>query len=363
MTRVEQFCLGLLALILLTLLASLLPAPHPYFWYLRVGVPEVGALFFLVALPAALWLARRSPKFSLTVLVVIAVLSLYPWLQAVGIARNLSEAMLRVFPGYSLQRFPLRLGDRIGTVKVTTEAYKYRLQWDRYTPSQQPARARILFVHGGSWQNGTRQDWPQIFSYLAGRGYEVVSLTYRLAPQNPYPAAPEDVDTAIAKLADGKTPLFLAGRSSGGHLALLGAYRNPDKVAGVIAFYPPVDMVWSWEHPSNPAVLDSHKVLGDFLGGSPNERPQVYREASPIFEVTEKGPPTLLIHGGRDSLVYLRQSQMLSETLIKRHVPHYLLELPWCEHGGDITIHGPTGVLSCYAIENFIEYQRTQPAH
>ena len=352
----EKLCLAFLAGILLILLASLPKAPTQMFWFLRVGVPELGAVFFLSALLPAAWLARNSPKFSLGFLLTIAVLSLYPWGQAVSIARQLPAQMQRAFPGRTLQRFPLALGERASDVTVLTEAYKDTLEWDRYT-SGQPARARILFVHGGSWRNGQRTDYPQLMRYLASRGYEVVSLTYRLAPNYPYPSAPDDIEVAIDKLYDGRTKLFLAGRSSGGHLALLAAYRNPDKVAGVIGFYPPVDMVWSWENPSNPVVLNSQEALGQFLGGSPEQRPEIYHEASPIHQLTEAGPPTLLIHGGRDSLVYLRQSQMLSAQLIKKQVPHFLLELPWTEHGGDITVYGPTGVLSAWAIESFIENQ------
>jgi acetyl esterase/lipase len=351
----EQICLALLCLLLLCLLAAIPKAPHQAFWYLRVGVPEFGALFFLAALPPALWLARKSPKFSLTFLLAIAALSLYPWVQAWLIARRLPARMQRAFPGFVLQRHPLALGPERVTVTVTSEEYKDRMLWDRYLPSQQPVRARILFVHGGSWRNGTRKDYPQLLRYLAARGYEVISLTYRLAPEHPYPAAPEDLEAAIEKLVDPAIPLFLAGRSSGGHLALLASYRKADKVAGVVAFYPPVDMMWSWQNPSNPAVLNSQEALEQFLGGTPWERPELYQEASPIHQVGEDGPPTLLIHGGRDCLVYLKQSQMLSTRLIARRVPHYLLELPWTEHGGDITVYGPTGVLSAWAIESFIE--------
>jgi acetyl esterase/lipase len=326
------------------------------FWFLRVGVPELGAVFFFSALLPAACLARNSPKFSLGIFLAIAVLSLYPWVQAARIAMQLPAQMQRAFPGHTLQRFPLTLGQRASNVTVVTEPYKGTLQWDRYT-SGQPARARILFVHGGSWRNGQRSDYPQLMVYLAGRGYEVISLTYRLAPNYSYPSAPDDIEVAIDKLHDGRTKLFLAGRSSGGHLALLAAYRNPDKVAGVIGFYAPVDMLWSWQNPSNPAVLNSQEALGQFLGGSPDQRPEIYHEASPIHQLTEAGPPTLLIHGDRDSLVYLRQSQMLSAQLMQRQVPHFLLELPWTEHGGDITVYGPTGVLSAWAIESFIENQ------
>lgn len=361
MTRTERLALALLALIFFLLLASLPPAIAQPFWVLRVLMPEVGALVFAVALLPAVALALKSPKFSVVALLLIAGLSLYPWVDATKVARKLPQDMERAFPGYRLNRPATRLGPRLCDVKVVTEFYKDRLQWDRYQPQKLPARARILFVHGGSWRNGTRKDYPQLLTYLASRGYEVISLTYRLAPNYPYPSAPEDLDAAIARLSDGKLPLFLAGRSSGGHLALLAAYTNPEKVAGVIGFYPPVDMVWSWENPSNPAVLNSQEALAQFLGGSPSQKPDIYREASPIHRAETVSPPTLLIHGGRDSLVYLRQSEMLAARLTKLKVPHHVLELPWAEHGGDVFLYGPTGVLSAWAIEDFLEGQLARP--
>ena len=354
MTRLDWACLVWLIVLLLVAIAAQVPAPAQVFWFLRVGVPELGALFFLIALPAAAWLARNSPKVSLAFVLILAGLFLFPWVQAVSVARALPAGMSRAFGEPNLDRSPLRLGDQKSIEKVT-QTYHGDLKWDRYRPSDGVIRARLLFVHGGSWRNGTRDDYPQLLSYLAGRGYEVVSLTYGLAPEHPYPESSQDIEAAIAQLADGKVPLFLAGRSSGGHLALLAAYTHPEQVAGVIGIYPPVDMVWSYENPSNPAVLNSREALQQFLGGTPLEKPEVYREASPIFQVTKAGPPTLLIHGGHDSLVYLRQSEMLSAVLLKKQVPRYLMELPWAEHGSDITVYGPTGRLTAWAVEDFLE--------
>ncbi len=353
MTRLDWACLAWLLLLFLVAIAALIPAPAQFFWFLRVGVPELGVLFFLAALPAAGWLARNSPKVSLAFVLALGGLFLFPWFQAVLVARTLPAGMSRAFGEPSLERSPLRLGD-LKNIEKITEIYHDKLQWDRYRPADGSVKARLLFVHGGSWRNGTRDDYPQLFSYLAGRGYEVVSLTYGLAPEHPYPESSEDIATAISLLVADEVPLFLAGRSSGGHLALLAAYTHPDQVAGVIGIYAPVDMVWSFENPSNPAILNSREALQQFLGGTPLEKPDVYREASPIFQVTKAGPPTLLIHGGHDSLVYLRQSQMLSAALLKKQVPRYLVELPWAEHGSDVSIYGPTGRLTAWAIEDFI---------
>ncbi len=335
-------------------MGSFLPAPHQLIWFLRVGIPEVGWLLGLSCLPALVWLGRSSPyTAAMLAIVLLAPISL-PWWQALAVARTAPAGLQRAFGKDELKRGPLKLGPA-ESVLVSTEPYTESLSWDRYRPTESQPKARILFVHGGSWRNGTRADYPQLFRYLAGRGYEVVSLTYSLAPEHPYPAALEDVDTAVDQLAGDGLPLFLGGRSSGGHLALLAAYLNPDKVAGVFAFYPPVDMVWSYHNPSNPAVLNSKEAIEQFLGVPPQDDPDRYLEASPIHQVGQDSPPTLLIHGQRDCLVYLKQSHMLSGALAKTGVPHYLLELPWAEHGSDITIYGPTGRLSCWAIEGFVE--------
>ncbi len=125
-------------------------------------------------------------------------------------------------------------------------------------------------------------------------------------------------------------------------------------VRGVIALYPPTDLVWSWDHPTNPRVLDTPGVLRDFLGGSPAERPDAYRAASPLGLATASAPPTLLVHGGRDELVFARQSQRLAERLAELRVPHLLVELPWATHGCDANLDGPSGQLLTFSVERFL---------
>ena len=352
MTVIGKVCLGVLLLLLLVSILAYLPAVSGWHWFLRVGVPEIGASFLLLALPAALSLGRSYPRTAGVLFLFLAILVLAPWFQAVGVARDILKQKPELL-GASLQRYPLSHSPG-GSHTMATEAYKNNLQWDRYTPSSQPLKARILFVHGGSWRNGTRKDYPQLFEYLADRGIEVVSLTYTLSGTAPYPAAILDLETALRKLSEDEIPLFLAGRSSGGHVALLTAYRNPQLVRGVIGFYPPTDMAWSYQHPSNPHVLDSQEAIVQFMTGTPEQVPALYQEASPIAVATSESPPTLLIHGRSDCLVYLRQSERLSEKLDQLGVAHYLLELPWTEHGGDITIYGPTGRFSAWAIEGFV---------
>jgi acetyl esterase/lipase len=64
--------------------------------------------------------------------------------------------------------------------------------------------------------------------------------------------------------------------------------------------------------------------------------------------------PTLLIHGEKDELVWVRQSERLDAKLAAAHRPHLFLKLPWATHGCDYNFNGPCGQISTYAIENFL---------
>ena len=351
MTLWEKACAMLLALLILITVASYLPTFHQVQWALRVGVPEMGLLFLVPALPAALWLGRTHLKAALGAITLLTVLVAIPLVQAVELASRLQQNWRKSW-SYQPDRSPLNLGSRHGHTK-TSEEYKPGLLWDRYTPEAAP-KARLLFVHGGSWRSGTREDFPQLLEYLADRGIEAISLSYTLSDTAPYPAAVEDIEVAIEKAYSEEVPLFLAGRSSGGHLALLASYLHPDKVKGVIGLYPPVDMLWSYQHPSNPAVLDSQEAILQFMRRTPEQDPVLYDKSSPIDRVRKNGPPTLLIQGRADSLVYIKQSEMLAERLQKLGVKHYLIAVPWMEHGGDVFLYGPSGRITAWAMEGFM---------
>ena len=150
---------------------------------------------------------------------------------------------------------------------------------------------------------------------------------------------------------------MLAGRSAGGHLALLAGYTAADPaIRGVVAYYAPNDMTWSWNNPTNPRVLDSHKMLSDFLGGTPREASRKFLAASPLSFVDANDPPTLLLHGMRDELVFAAQSTRLAESLRGLGVRHLEIRFPWATHGLDANLSGPGGQLSTYAVERFLAY-------
>lgn len=106
--------------------------------------------------------------------------------------------------------------------------------------TDRPARspwATLLDVHGGAWTYCDRSSDSYVNRRLAACGTVVIAIDFRLAPENPYPAACIDVNAATRWLkrevaALGGTPerLGAIGGSSGGHLVLLSALRPFDTV-------------------------------------------------------------------------------------------------------------------------------------
>ncbi|WP_328298112.1 alpha/beta hydrolase [Streptomyces sp. NBC_00435] len=113
------------------------------------------------------------------------------------------------------------------------------------------ARGRPLavFLHGGGWVMCGLDSHDALCRALAlASGAVVVSVDYRLAPEHPWPAAPDDALTVVlwararaAELGCDPARLVVAGDSSGGNLAAVTALRAPELIAGQLLFYPPLD--------------------------------------------------------------------------------------------------------------------------
>ena len=108
-------------------------------------------------------------------------------------------------------------------------------------------RSGLIFVHGGNWvggdprHNGTFGDWPGLLASLAARGYVVASVDYRLSGEAHFPAALQDVKSAISWLRGhgdefnlDQTRVAIWGASAGGQLASLAGVS-----CGVAALEPP----------------------------------------------------------------------------------------------------------------------------
>lgn len=85
----------------------------------------------------------------------------------------------------------------------------------------------IVYVHGGAWQHGDKSDVAPLITSLLAQGFSVASINYRLAPANPWPAAQDDLEAALAYLnATAFHPAALLGISVGGTMALISAGKH-----------------------------------------------------------------------------------------------------------------------------------------
>ena len=364
------------AFFLMALLA-VFRAPSYHLWMLAIVATEWGhALAVASLLPFAPgW--RKSPlrKAAAGISVASFFLFLSPLIRSTILAPTVAPGMEAVFgPSFAIST-PLSfknifLGVPIPVVQQTTEIYSRSrgedLALELYHPPSTPIPAPVvLVIHGGSWQSGSRLELDPLSRYLAGRGYFVASLDYRLAPRTKFPGPIEDVRDALAhlkrrsrELGLDMTRVAVLGRSAGAQIALSAAHA-PEPLRGLkalVVFYGPNDMHLAWRVPGPKRVIDTRTLLRQYLGGSPAEFPALYDSASPLLRAGKSSPPTLMIHGGRDELVWPLHEYRLAEKLKAGGVPHYFLNMPWATHGCDYNFSGPCGQLSTYAVERFLAF-------
>ncbi|RMF80615.1 MAG: alpha/beta hydrolase [Chloroflexi bacterium] len=247
------------------------------------------------------------------------------------------------------------------------------LKLDVYHPKVAPAVGdrypAIVCVHGGSWASGDKNDAFTVHHrYLASQGYVVFAVQYRLSGEAIWPAQMEDVQCAVRWVkhhADqydvDAQRVALFGRSAGGHIALMAAYRACDpavkktclpdvdaNVQSVVAIYPPTDLRL-WRSVSWSAVTA-------LMGGLTHEKPQAYADASPVEFVRDGLPPTLLVQGYMDELVFPAHAESLKNRLWCTDTPVVMLRSPWSRHGFDGSLSGLGAQIAQYSIDRFLAW-------
>lgn len=222
------------------------------------------------------------------------------------------------------------------------------LQMDFYRPKNADGQLPLLlFIHGGGWKSGKRSDYLVYLTSFAKKGYMTATVTYRLKRDSIYPAAVEDVTDAVEWLFNnsekfGFDPnrIALIGGSAGAHLAMLSGYgwKNPtvkhtgekpaNRVKAVVDIYGPVDLTTEYAR--------NQPLVTGFIGHSYNEKPELYREASPITYLNSFCPPTLILHGTSDTLVPISQSDTLKSRLDALDIPCEYYRVPLWPHSMDI---------------------------
>ncbi|MGN0880130.1 MAG: alpha/beta hydrolase [Oligosphaeraceae bacterium] len=225
------------------------------------------------------------------------------------------------------------------------------LACDIYLPLRQGPAGAMLFIHGGAWREGRRQDIAYGCRRFAKAGYVTATLSYSLhRPDDPadFHRMLDDIQACLAKLrqfaeAHGRplSAVALSGHSAGAHLAMLYAYSRADASPIPVAFvfqqagpadfaadaWPNFDPDFAWQLACAGAgtTIPRH----EFLSG---DVPAAIRDISPARLVRDATVPTIMAYGARDELVTPIHAERLQRALEQHRIEHRLILYPNSGH-------------------------------
>ncbi len=208
---------------------------------------------------------------------------------------------------------------------------------DIMVPLGTPPFPVVLYLHGGGWAFGSARSFRKVGMTFAANGFLAVLLDYRLAPEHPFPAAIDDVRSAVrwisanaARFGGLQDKVAIGGDSAGANLALAAAIRGPEsfraRLFALLLLYGVYDLAGALQraHHHPGLVLQ----VQNYIGGTPIADPLV----SPLFAALGALPPCLVLEGSADPFVG-GEAAALAKRLMEAGVPHELRIVPGAPHG------------------------------
>ena len=178
----------------------------------------------------------------------------------------------------------------------------------------------VIFIHGGSWNEGNKKIYGFLGRNFAKKGIVTVIPNYTLSPDGSYDTMAKEVAAAIKwtyenieKYNGNPDQIFLMGHSAGGHLiALVGTnpkyLENTNLIKGIIL--------------NDAAGLDMNSFLEKYpptknrnYDVTWTKNPEKWKEASPIYFLSEKTPPIFMITGTKTYPSIISQNKDFVEKL------------------------------------------------
>jgi acetyl esterase/lipase len=209
----------------------------------------------------------------------------------------------------------------------------------------------IVFIHGGGWYEGDKKVCPG--KLVAQQGYIMACISYRFSSEALFPAQIHDVKNAVRwlrknaeKYQINPNKVAVWGYSAGGHLSiLLGTSSGIPELEGETSeISSKIQAVCNWYGPTDfsqvpPAfteditpelvkdksyrkrrwflyTLATHRLIGSPV----SKKPKLTQLANPINYIDSSDPPVLIMHGEKDNVVPIRQSEILHDALKKKGV-------------------------------------------
>ena len=265
-------------------------------------------------------------------------------------------------------------------------------------PTDKHPDALMLFIHGGSWTSGEKEDMEYEVHRYAKMGYATATMNYSRLGQDTLDASMpyqspcfesmmDEIDACIGAIkAKGKElgydfkQMAIGGYSAGGHLAMLYATRHattsPIPIKFQISCVGPVDL---------ELLFPMDTVLADrILSGEQSEEIQKQRQelkhllqsitgeiitdeelsieviknirltGSPLHYVSKSTPPAILAYGGKDWLVLSEHGKRMADAMQSKGVDHSLIIFPNSGHA-----LGNDSECTAKVIDTIIKYCKT----
>lgn len=267
--------------------------------------------------------------------------------------------------------------------KMKTYTFKIvgdlEIKADVHRADDNKTRPVLVWFHGGALMVGHRGGVSQrVLQDMLGAGYTVVSFDYRLAPETKLPEIVADLEDGFTWLHEKGPELFnvdvskvaVSGGSAGGWMTLISGFRAKPRPTVLVPYWGYGDLIGDWIGKPSPherhqtditeaealaqvgdgPIADSReskKERGSFYkycrkhgtwpqaisGWDHHSHPEKFDPYMTIKNVTKDYPPTLMIHGTKDTDVPYEQSTMMAQQFQKQGVEHKLVTIPNGEHG------------------------------
>jgi acetyl esterase/lipase len=293
---------------------------------------------------------------------------------------------------FSLFAVPLAVPAAVSS-QQTRQTYTYKMvgthpiRVDVYRLPDGIVKPVIFWIHGGALIFGHRGtiNPEQLTRYLEA-GFAVVCIDYRLAPETKLPGILTDVEDAYRWVREKGPGLFqidpdriaVVGHSAGGYLTLTAGYRFQPRPKALVSFYGYGDITRAWYSRPDPFYLKEEPVVSrekafaavgqkpiseplqeeirwpfylycrqqglwpkEVVGNDPDLEPRAFDPYCPLRNVAKDYPPTLLLHGNKDTDVPFEQSEEMAQELRRHGVPFEFVPIAGGAHGFDGDMKDP----------------------